>query len=275
MRIKQSKFHRIVSESIRETLNELSPELKARAMVKANHNWQQLNNSDNDVEKNGNGVPVHKDTQKRRRERQTIDFRNELQNDMRRKFGKNATFGIENGSDNDSNQFSVDYGNDTFRHYSSTDGGSRGSVFHPRGNNNVGHKDMRASEYLTNMVDAMAGYDSELKNNSPFNSRLNYINDRAEDVRNTKKYNKERDEYERRKEQHSKRMSEYEGLPWYKKPFNSKPMPFTDEKPVPPKIKTGHYFMPKEPESVYKRGEEIKSNHNINKNAYDNFLKKK
>ena len=84
----------------------------------------------------------------------------------------------------------------------------------------------------------------------------------------------EKDEYDRRKEENDRKMSEYERLPWYKRPFNKKPLSFTDEKPIQPKLKTGPYFMPSEPESMYKRGEEIKSNHGINKNAYDKFLKK-
>lgn len=273
MKISQSTLHRIISESIRETLNEISPELKARATVKANHNWQQLNRSNNDVEKNLNGVPVHKDTQKRRRERQILAFKKGLENDMRRKFGKDTTFGIRNSGDDDSNEFSADYNGNTFRHYSSTDGGSRGSLF-SKMDGDVKHRDMRASEYLTNMVDAMAGYDSELKGDSPFNSRLGYVNDRAKDVENTNRYNKEKEEYDRRKEESDRKMSEYERLPWYKKPFSKRPLPFTDEKPMKPKLKTGPYFTPNEPESVYKRGEEIKGNHNANKNAYSKFLKK-
>ena len=274
MKIPQSVFRKIISESIRETLNEISPELKARAMVKANHNLQQLNHSDNDVEKNLNGLPVHKDTQKRRRERQIMSFKKGLESDMRRKFGRDTTFGIRSDGDDDNNEFSADYNKDSFRHYSNTAGDSRGDVFFPRDNQNVGHKDMRASEYLRNMVDGMAGYDSELKGDSPFNSRLGYINDRAKDVENINRYNKEKDEYDRRKEEHDRKMSEYERLPWYKKPFNKKPLSFTDDKPIQPKLKTGPYFMPSEPESMYKRGEEIKSNHGINKNAYDKFLKK-
>ena len=274
MRISQSTFRKIISESIRETLNEISPELKARAMVKANHNLQQLGHSSNDVEKNLNGVPVHRDTQKRRRERQILAFKKGLENDMKHKFGRGTTFGIRDAGDDDNNEFSVDYNGNTFRHYSNTDGSSRKSLFFTKDNQNVGHRDMRASEYLSNMVDAMAGYDSELKGETPFNSRIGYINDRAKDVENINRYNKEKDEYDRRKEENDRKMSEYERLPWYKRPFNKKPLPFTDEKPMKPRLKTGPYFMPDETESVYKYGEEIKGNHNANKNAYSKFLKK-
>lgn len=274
IRLTESDLRGIVENSVRKVLNEISPELKARAMVKANNNLQQLNKSNNSIEKNLNGAPVHKDTQKRRRDRQIMAFRRGLENDMRRKFNKDVKFGINNSSVDDNAQFSVDYGGDTFRHYSDSDGGQRSSVFFPKNGQDIGNKDIRASEYLSNMVDAMAGYDSELKDHSPFNSSISRINDRANDVENINKYNKDKEDYKKRKEAHGRSLSDYDSLPWYKKPFAKKPLPFTDEKPMPPKIKTGHYFMPSEPESVYKRGEEIKNNHDKNISAYNKYLKR-
>lgn len=267
----ESALKRIVSESIRKVLNEISPELKAKAMVKANHNLRQLGDTDGQVAQNLNGVPVHKDTQKRRRQRQLMAFEKGLKNDMAKKFGKQTNFSI----DGDTN-FSVDYDNDRFRHFSSSDGSNRGSVFFDRGYNpNVGHHDMRASEYLTNMVDAMAGYDSELRGHSPFNATINHLNDRINDVENVNKYHKDMEEFEKSKEAHDKKMFDYEISPWYKKPFMKKPLPFTREKPKTPRLKTGPYFLPDKPDGLYKRGEEIKGNHDTNMKAYNAFLKKK
>ena len=134
---------------------------------------------------------------------------------------------------------------------------------------------MRASEHLTDLVDGMAGYDSELKGHAPFNSRIDYLNDRANDVNNLNQYHKDKEEFERRKSDHDARMRDYDSLSWFKKPFKKRPLPFTDEEPRAPKIKTGHYFMPNEPEGLYKRGEEIKGNHDANMRAYDKYLKKK
>ncbi len=275
IRLTEKELKGIISESVKRILNEISPEMKARAMVKANHDLGQLGRSNDQVGQNLNGVPVHRDTQKRRRDRQTTAFRKGLENDLGRKFNKDVRFGINANSNDSNNMFSADYDDGTFRHYSDASGSERGSTFYPRQGRNVGHKDMRASEYLTNMVDGMAGYDSELKGHSPFDSEMNYVNDRADDVNSINRYNRDKEEYNRRKEAHDGRMRDYESLPWYKKPFSKKPLPFTDEEPVAPKTKTGPYFMPNEPESVYKRGEEIKANHNANTNAYNRYLKKK
>ena len=275
IRLTESRLNGIISESIRSVLNEISPEMKARAMVKANHDLGQLGKSNDQVGRNLNGVPVHRDTQKRRRERQLQAFRNGLGDDMQKKFGRDAKFSVRNNPDGNS-EFSVDYDGDRFRHFSNSDGGERGSVFFDRGHNpNVGHRNMRASEHLTDLVDGMAGYDSELKGHAPFNSRIDYLNDRANDVNNLNQYHKDKEEFERRKSDHDARMRDYDSLPWFKKPFKKRPLPFTDEEPRVPKIKTGHYFMPSEPEGLYKRGEEIKGNHDTNMNAYNRFLKKK
>lgn len=275
IRLTETELKGIISESVRSVLNEISPEMKARAMVKANHNLRQLGNSDGQVGQNLNGVPVHRDTQKRRRDRQLMAFKKGLEDDVKKKVGRDVRFSIDNSSVDDDARFAVDYNGDMFRHYSSSDGSERGSVFYPRNGQDVNHRDMRASEYLTNMVDAMAGYDSELKGNAPFNSRISYINDRANDVNNINQYHKNKEEFEKRRDAHKARMRDYNSLPWYKKPFKKKPLPFTDEEPKSPKIKTGHYFMPSEPEGVYKRGEEIKGNHDTIMKAYNTHLKKK
>lgn len=275
IRLTESALKRIVSESIKSVLNEISPELKARAMVKANHNLRQLGDSNDQVAQNLNGVPVHRETQKRRREKQLRAFKDGLESDMSKKVGRDVKFSIDDKSDNNT-EFGVDYNGDRFRHFSSTDGGTRGSVFFDKGQNpDVNHRDMRASEHLSGLVDAMAGYDSELKGHSPFNSRINHLDDRANDVENLKRYNKAKEEYEKRKKAHNERMFDYNSSPWYKKPFKRKPLPFTDEKPQVPKMKTGPYFLPDEPSGLYKRGEEIKGNHDANMRAYNTFLKRK
>ena len=274
IRLTETQLKMLISESVKRVLNEISPEMKARAMVKANHNLRQLGASDDQIGQNLNGVPVHRDTQKRRRDRQLMAFKKGLEGDMKKKLGRDVKFSIDNSSVDDDTRFAVDYNGDMFRHYSSSDGSERGSVFYPRNGQDVNHRDMRASEYLTNMVDAMAGYDSELKGHSPFNSRIDYINDRASDVNDIKQYNKDKEEFEKRRDAHKARMRDYNSLPWYKKPFKKKPLPFTDKEPKSPNIRTGHYFMPSEPDGVYKRGEEIKGNHNTNMKAYNKHLKK-
>ena len=277
------RLRKIIKESIKNVLNEISPELKARAMVKANHDLQRLNRSKNDVETNFNGDAVHKDTQKRRRDRQLMAFKKGLEGDMRRKYGRDVKFGIDDYEDswpgreetNINTRYSVDYNDDTFRHYVNTDAGERGSVFYPRQGQQVGHRDMKAAQYLTNMVDGMAGYDSELKGHKPFNSRLAYVNDRAKDVENINKYKQDKKDYEERKDANEREINRYNSLPWYKKPFKEKPTQFTGKEPKFPKIKTGSYFMPNEPEDMYKRAEELKGNHQATTDAYNNFLKKK
>ena len=174
----KNRLRNIILESVRETLNEISPEMKARAMVKANHDLQRLNLSDKDVETNLNGEPVHKDTQKRRRDRQLMAFKNGLEKNLTKKYGREVKFGIDSSKcderntkwndDDDTyydNLFSVDYDDDKFRHFARTDSTDSGTRFSPKDNINVDRRDIRASDYLTKMVDGMAGYDSPKYNN--------------------------------------------------------------------------------------------------------------
>ena len=278
----------IINESVKMALNELSPEIKARAMVKANHDLQRLNLSDKDVETNLSGEPVHKDTQKRRRDRQVMAFKKGLEGDLTRKFRRDVKFGIDStkrderdkkwNDDDDTyydNLFSVDYDDDKFRHFTGTDSSYSGTRFSPKDNTNVDRRDMRATDYLTKMVDGMAGYDSELKGHYPYNSAIKHNNNRAKDVENIRKYRQDMQDYEERQRQHDWQMREYNSLPWYRKPFNKKPSDFRINKPQPPETKTGPYFMPDNPEVLHKDTEKLKASHKTQMDAYNNFLKKK
>lgn len=281
-----NKLRNIILESVREVLNEISPEMKARAMVKANHDLQRLNLSDKDVETNLNGEPVHKETQKRRRDRQLMAFKNGLEKDLTNKFRREVKFGIDSSKrderntkwndDDDTyydNLFSVDYNDDKFRHFTRADASYSGTRFSD--DRNVDRRDMKASDYLTKMVDGMAGYDSELKGHYPYNAAIKHNNNRAKDVENIRKYRQDKQDYEERKRQHDWQMREYDSLPWYRKPFNKKPSEFRMNEPQPPETKTGPYFMPDNPEVLHKDTENLKASHKTHMDAYNNFLKKR
>lgn len=266
------RLRQIIDETVKRTLNEISSEKKAAAFVKANHDLHNLNKSNDAVATNFNGNKVHNLTQSLRRDRQKQAFKNGLINDLQKKFN---THDIRLNAYNydDDTQFSVTYDDDKFHHYSNTSGTERDSSFHPR-DRKVDHRDMKAADYLTNMVDAMAGYDSELKGHKPYKSELASVNDRANDVENLQKYYQDVEDYEQRKDVNRREMDSYNSAPWYSKLFKKKPLPFTLQKPQPPQNKTGVYFMPRTPDVLYKQAERIKGTHQNNMDAYNRFFKK-
>ena len=285
---RNKRLERLIDESVKKVLNEISPEMKARAMVKANHDLQRLDLSNNDVETNLNGDSVHKDTQKRRRDRQIMAFKKGLESDLTRRFNKDVRFGIDSSKLDDTdtkfnkdddthyvNTFSSDYDDGKFRHFSKSDATYDGTRFYPRNNSNVSQRDMRAADYLTNMVDAMSGYDSELKGHYPYNTAIKYANNRADDVEKIRKYRQDMEDYENRRMQHDLQTREYDSLPWYRKPFNKKPSEFRELKPKYPDIQTGPYFMPDKPEHMYNWAEDVKAKHRAHMDAYNNHLRKK
>lgn len=262
---------------VKKALNEISDELKARAYVKANVDGDELSASHEPLAKNGNGSNVHRATQKKRRERQKQTFKNGLSDSLSKKLGRFVS--VSRGGDGDVSYYGdfgrKGVGDTTFHHYAYANGEEPVSVYHDRGSRGIDSSDVKASEEISDLVDAMAGYHDHLTHGRDFKQRLSDINDRANDVEAVNRYKEDMKDYEDAMWKNKMDIEAFERMPWYKKIGKKAPTKMTREKPHHPTIKTGPYFMPDDPSGLYKKADRLKATRDKNNNAYEMRLKKK
>lgn len=269
IRLTESDLHNIV----KNVINEIDNATLGRAIVGANVDSNDLNSSDEQLARNRAGKQVHRNTQKKRRERQIQNFSDYLSNKMSRELRRDAKIGLGHGS-----SYYGEIGAERgvpFHHYANVDGSDPTSVFHDNGNTNVRSSSVNAANKISDFVDAMAGYHDKLTNGAEFNDRLNHINDRINDVDNLNKYRQDKEDYENRVQQNKKDIDDFKRLPWYKKIGKKGPQRINAEPPQTPKLKTGPYFMPNETDDLMKQAERYKSNRSKNLDAYNRLLKKR
>lgn len=269
IRITESDIHNIV----KNVINEIDNATLGRAIVGANVDSNDLNSSDEQLAKNRVGKQVHRDTQKKRRDRQIRAFSDYLSNKMSRELRRDAKIGLGHGS-----SYYGEIGAERgvpFHHYANVDGSDPTSVFHNSDDTNVRQSSVNAANKISDFVDAMAGYHDKLTNGAEFNNRLNHINDRINDVDNLNKYRRDKEDYENRVQQNEKDIDDFKRLPWYKKIGKKEPQRINAEPPQQPKVKTGVYFMPNETDGLMKQAERYKSNRDKNLDAYNRLLKKR
>lgn len=266
----------VVRKAVNESLSEISPEMLARAYVGSNVDRNNIGSSDDDTVVNRNGNVVHRKTQADRRDRQMRAFRERLGSELSKKLGRNIK--ISKGDIGSDSSYYGEVGRGqtpVFHHYSNVNGDDPTSVYHDDYDRKIGKGDMDASNYVSNLVDAMAGYHDELTGGKEYQDRFNRINDRVNDVENLQKYNKDKEEYEERRRRNRQEIEDFNSLPWYKKLGKKAPQKSTEEEPKAPETKTGPYFMPNEPDGLLQQGERLKATREKNRDAYDKYLKKK
>jgi len=273
IRITENDLHNIV----KHVLNEISDEMLARAFASANADYNDLNSGEGALAKNKVGRDVHRSTQKNRRDRQKDLFNKTLSQQVSRKLRDDVRFGGGDASNGSTPYYWTEIGGKgysplTYRRVSNVDAYEPTDVYNNE--REINQSKLKGINHVRNLADIMAGYHDELTNGKYSQGRIDRLNDRINDIENNNKYHQDLDDYEKRKTELEDAISAYERLPWYKKPFKTKPEKFTEPKPEPQDMKTGPYFLPRNPEGTAKEVEATKARRDAHRAAYRKSLER-
>lgn len=277
IRLTESDLHRVIAESVKGVLNEISKEKMARAYVGAGVDLDNLNGSNDSVATNGIGRTVHRDSQKKRRERQMNTFKRGLSNELSKELGRNV--GITRSGDNANTRY---YGqisrstgdNPIYWHYASVDGYDPTDVYRANDDRTLfGNHDMDSAHTIADLTDAMAGYHDELTGGRYSQGYIDRLQDRFNDVENLNKYRKDLEDYEERLNANRREIDDFNRKPWYRKIGKSAPPKMTEPRPESPKLKTGPYFMPDKTDGLADAIEKTRGTIQKNRDAYHRRLK--
>lgn len=279
IRLSESELHNIIKESVKSVLNEISPEKIARAYVGAGVDLDDLNSDNDKVATNRSGRKVHRDTQKDRRRRQMMTFRDGLSKQLSNDLGHNVS--ISKSGDKEHTKYYGQLSKDRagnypiYHHYASVDGYDPADVYND--NNGMwplGNHDMDTADYIADFTDAMAGYHDELTGGRYSQANIDSLQDRFNDVENINKYRQDLDDYEERMDANRREIEDFKSKPWYKKIGKKGPRKSTEPKPEPPTLKTGPYFMPDKTDGLVNDIEKTRGTIEKNRNASQRRLKK-
>lgn len=278
IKLTESDLHRVIKESVKGVLNEISKEKMARAYVGAGVDLDNLNGSNDSVATNGIGRNVHRDSQKKRRERQMNTFRRGLSNELSKELGRNVDI-TRSGNNNNTRYYgqmsrSRSGDNPIYWHYASVDGYDPTDVYRDNdGRTLLGNHDMDSAHTIADLTDAMAGYHDELTGGKYSQANLDALHDRFNDVENLNKYRQDLEDYEERANANKREIDDFDRKPWYRKIGKRAPAKMTEPRPEPPKLKTGPYFMPNDTDGLTNAIEKTKGTIQKNRDAYHRRLK--
>ena len=277
IRLTEGQLHDIIKESVKGALNEISAEKMAKAYVGAGVDLDNLNGGKDSVATNGIGRNVHRNSQKKRRERQMNLFRRGLSDELSKKLGSNVN--ITRSGNNANTRY---YGqmsrsrsgdNPIYWHYASVDGYDPTDVYRDNdGSTILGNHDMDSANRIADLTDAMAGYHDELTGGKYSQANLDSLHDRFNDVENVNKYRQDLADYEQRMDANRREIDDFNRKPWYKKIGKKAPAKSTEPRPESPKLKTGPYFMPDNTDDLTKAIERTKGTIQKNRDAYHRKL---
>lgn len=278
IRLTEGQLHDIIKESVKGVLSEISAEKMAKAYVGAGVDLDNLNAGKDSVATNGMGRKVHRDSQKKRRERQMNLFRHGLSDELSKELDRNVD--ITRSGDNENTRY---YGqmsrsrsgdNPIYWHYASVDGYDPTDVYRDDGGRTIlGNYDMDSADRIADLTNAMAGYHDELTGGKYSQANLDSLQDRFNDVENINKYRHDLADYEQRMDANRREIDDFNRKPWYRKIGKKAPAKSTEPKPESPKLKTGPYFMPDNTDGLTKAIERTKGNIQKNRDAYHRRLK--
>ena len=279
IRLSESQLHNIIKESVKNVLNEISPEKMARAYVGAGVDLDDLDSSREQVATNGVGRQVHRDTQKARRERQMNTFRHGLSNQLTKDLDTNVEIrrSGNNGDTKYYGQMSRDVAGNapTYWHYASVEGYDPTDVYNDyNGMRPLGNHDMDNANYIADLTDAMAGYHDELTGGRYSQDYVNRLQNRFNDVEDLNKYHQDLEDYEERMRANEREIEDFNNKPWYRKIGKKAPRKSTEPRPEAPTLKTGPYFMPRNTDGIVDTIEKARGTIQKNRDAYQRRLKR-
>lgn len=310
IKLNESDLHRIISESIKYALNEISPEKRGAAFVKANN----FKAPETKTMMKGNRV-VDTEYEKQRKERQKDLFGNSVARDIGKTIGKDR--GAANEKEMRYVQMCIDDRQKIIDNPRSTEGqkmvaqkdieqlkqrlmglkydtlgfslyGSKdGYQLSDKGNNAYAHNTRRAFSYddpreanrasqMQNYVDRLMGYDDEINNGEKLNGEEEYWKVRRDNNAALEKYHKDKDEWERNKSKADAEMSAYQGKNPISKLFSKKPQKFTEPEPTAPKWdkRGGGVYFPGTSKSNEENRQKQADLNNHYRNVHQKFNKK-
>lgn len=269
-------LHRIVESSISNYLiNEISPAMKARAFVKANKEFNDIDDNDNGIMTNAAGRRVSKAYQKEKRQRQRRTFADGLGKDLSNSTRRDVKF-YSDGPGRYSGEVGYPrkgyYRHNSYADGSDGEGSSNGYEFNLRFRS-FQPDDVSANDTVSDYTRAMAGYHSDLSKNKEYDDNMQYLSDMADDYDNFRNYKKDLSDWEERRKQRKFDIDNFKAKPWYKKIGKKAPEEFKEPEPN-FEPKTGHYFLQTDSKPTRDEMGKLMKNHNAQKDSYGRLLKR-
>lgn len=276
-RIAENVIARLVNEGVvtltESVLNEISPEKRAAAFVKANN----YRAPEDKTVKKGNRV-VDTEYEKERKQRQKDLFGNSVARDIGKELGVDR--GQRNAKWIEDYKKDIEYYKGIINDPKSTEATRLGAKehikdlqkslrmlkdntlgFHLEGNDDGYHlsyngnvaysnTDRRNFSYsnpreanrayqMQDVTDRLMGLDDEMNQGRKLNGRVDYLKRRQKNVANTEKYYADKEDWENRKSDADAEMRSYKSKNPISRMFSKKPQPFNEPEPQKPEWDKG------------------------------------
>lgn len=312
IKLNESDLHRLIAESIKHALNEMTPEKRGAAFVHANN----FKAPDTRTMQKGNRI-VDTELEKQRKERQKDLFGKSVARDIGKAIGKDRGAANEaeiariekliekaknvlndphrpEGEKLQAKRALKDYnraladlksdslgftlrGDENGYHLSTKNGTVGYSHTNGRGINYDDPKEANRASQMQGITDRLMGYDDEINNGERLNGEEDFWKVRRDNTAALEKYYKDKDEWDRNKANADAEMSAYQGKNPISKLFSKKPQEFTEPEPNKPKWdkRGGGVYFPGTPESNEKARQKQANLNNHYRTVHQNFNKKK